>query len=304
MVRTKPTRLKDSDASVGRSSEFWCRLQPVRFSIILQPAINFFWRFHSISHTASLLDRLFALILEEAAPHLFLTSIHTLVEFYTATERKHVFNTPCERTSLHRRPTGRKSIRTHPQIRLSAIQLQTNRHEPTRLAQKPARGHGIPSQTHRGQKPVQSHIMAPCRTALHPLYVPPPKTPTQHSYPRTTNTHPTGQLIWTAHSLGHAPSLTTSTRATEAEQKIAAASAPVKKSMDDLGVWQKPRKGHAPLAVLFDHTTKADERFVFAEGAISGHMGACWGGLVELNKRIERARGRHVGLRLLAGKAT
>ena len=193
MVRTKPTRLKDSDASVGRSSEFWCRLQPVRFSIILQPAINFFWRFHSISHTASLLDRLFALILEEAAPHLFLTSIHTLVEFYTATERKHVFNTPYERTSLHRRPTGRKSIRTHPQIRLSAIQLQTNRHEPTRLAQKPARGHGIPSQTHRGQKPVQSHIMAPCRTALHPLYVPPPNpppntlTPAQPTRPQQAN---------------------------------------------------------------------------------------------------------------------
>lgn len=93
-------------------------------------------------------------------------------------------------------------------------------------------------------------------------------------------------------------------RTNEAEQKIKSASPSIKKFMDDLGVWQKPRKGHAPLAVLFNQTSQSDKVFIFAEKAVKGHSSACYDGLMELNKRIDRARKRHVGLRLLAGKAT
>lgn len=70
-----------------------------------------------------------------------------------------------------------------------------------------------------------------------------------------------------------------------------------------IGVWQKPKRGHAPLAVLFDQTSRSDKVFTFTEKAVNGHMGACSNGLMELTKRIDRARKRHVGLRLLAGKA-
>lgn len=111
------------------------------------------------------------------------------------------------------------------------------------------------------------------------------------------------QLIWTTHELGKPPSLDTVSRTYEAEQKIKSASPSIKKFMDDLGVWQKPKKGHAPLAVLFDQTSRSDKVFTFTEKAVNGHMGACSNGLMELTKRIDRARKRHVGLRLLAGKA-
>ncbi|KAF6230302.1 hypothetical protein HO133_004642 [Letharia lupina] len=114
---------------------------------------------------------------------------------------------------------------------------------------------------------------------------------------------PTGQLIWTTHELGKPPSLDTVSRTYEAEQKIKSASPSIKKFMDDLGVWQKPKKGHAPLAVLFDQTSRSDKVFTFTEKAVNGHMGACSNGLMGLTTRIDRARKRHVGLRLLAGKA-
>lgn len=68
------------------------------------------------------------------------------------------------------------------------------------------------------------------------------------------------------------------------------------------GVWQKPRKGHAPLGVLFDQTSRSDKRFTSAENAVKGHLSACCKGLIELTMTINRARKRHVGLRLLAGK--
>ena len=114
-----------------------------------------------------------------------------------------------------------------------------------------------------------------------------------------------GQLIWTAHELGQSPSLATITRTTDAVQKISAACPSVKKFQDSLGVWQKPRKGqHAPLAVLFDPAvSRRDERFVAAESAVNGHVGVCCGGLTEAGKKVERAWRRHLGLRLLAGKA-
>ena len=74
--------------------------------------------------------------------------------------------------------------------------------------------------------------------------------------------------------------------------------------MDDLGVWQKPRKGHTPLAVLFNETSRSDKVFNFTEKAVKGHISACCDGLMELTIKIDRAWKRHVGLRLLAGKAT
>ncbi len=69
-------------------------------------------------------------------------------------------------------------------------------------------------------------------------------------------------------------------------------------------MWQKPRKGYTPLAVLFDKTSSGDKRFIFMEKAIKGHMSACYSTLMDLTKKIDRARNRHVGLRLLAGKAS
>ena len=72
--------------------------------------------------------------------------------------------------------------------------------------------------------------------------------------------------------------------------------------MDDLGVWQKPRKGHAPLAILFNQTSRSDKGFGFAERAVRGHIGVAYEGLVELSAKIGRARKWHVGFRVLAGK--
>lgn len=108
---------------------------------------------------------------------------------------------------------------------------------------------------------------------------------------------------WTTHEQGNAPSVETSSRTHEAEQKIKSASPSIKKFMDDIGVWQKPKKGHAPLAVLFDQTSRGDKAFRFTENAVKGHISACYDGLTELTMRIGRARKRHVGLRVLAGKA-
>lgn len=73
--------------------------------------------------------------------------------------------------------------------------------------------------------------------------------------------------------------------------------------MDDVGVWQKPKKGHAPLAVLFNQTSRSDKAFKLTENAVRGHISACYEGLTELTMGINRARKRHVGLRVLAGKA-
>ena len=69
------------------------------------------------------------------------------------------------------------------------------------------------------------------------------------------------------------------------------------------GVWQKPKKDHAPLAVLFDRTSRSDKSFLFAEQAVTGHVNACYESLIALTMKIDRARKRHVGLKLLAGKA-
>ncbi|KAL9134126.1 MAG: hypothetical protein Q9175_004697 [Cornicularia normoerica] len=112
------------------------------------------------------------------------------------------------------------------------------------------------------------------------------------------------QLIWTTHELGKPPSLATVSRTNEAEHKIISASPSIKKFMDELGVWQKPRKGHAPLAVLFDQSSRSDKVFTSTEKAVDRHINACYSGLEELTTKINRARNRHVGLRLLAGKAT
>ncbi|KAL9075920.1 MAG: hypothetical protein Q9161_001314 [Pseudevernia consocians] len=112
------------------------------------------------------------------------------------------------------------------------------------------------------------------------------------------------QLIWTTHEQGKPPSLATISRTNEAEQKIKSASPSIKEFMDNIGVWQKPRKGHAPLAVLFNETSRSDKVFSFTEKAVKGHISACYNGLMELTIRIDSARKRHVGLRLLAGKAT
>ena len=72
--------------------------------------------------------------------------------------------------------------------------------------------------------------------------------------------------------------------------------------MDDLGVWQKPRKGHAPLAILFNQTSRSDKGLGFTERAMRGYISVAYEGLVELTTKIGRARKRHVGLGVLAGK--
>ena len=72
--------------------------------------------------------------------------------------------------------------------------------------------------------------------------------------------------------------------------------------MDDLGVWQKPRKGYAPLGILFNQTSRSDKGFDITERAMRGYIDVAYNGLVELTTRIGRARKRHVGIRVLAGK--
>ncbi|CAD6570263.1 MAG: hypothetical protein ASARMPREDX12_004995 [Alectoria sarmentosa] len=111
------------------------------------------------------------------------------------------------------------------------------------------------------------------------------------------------QLLWTIYELGKPPSIATISRTNEAEQKIKSASPSIKKFMDGVGVWRKPTKGHTPLAVLFDQTSRRDKAFNSTERAVKGHISACYDGLMELNVKIDRAGKRHVGLNLLAGKA-
>ena len=122
------------------------------------------------------------------------------------------------------------------------------------------------------------------------------------SHRLTDHSSNTGQLLWTAYEQGAPPSLETLERTHEAEQKIKSASPSTKKYLDDLGVWQKPRRGHAPLAVLFNKTPRSDKAFTSAEKAVRGHMSACYDALMEMGPKIARARKRHVGLRVLAGK--
>lgn len=157
-----------------------------------------------------------------------------------------------------------------------------------------------------GDKGLYRAILSPLSEMLCVLCRPPSFPPKRHfifAQPLRSEIK-TGQLTWTAHEKGKAASVETISRTAQAEQKIQSASPAIKKAMDDLDVWRKPKKDHAPLALLFDQTSRSDKRFIFAENAVNEHVGACYSALMELTKKIERARSRHVGLRLLAGKAT
>lgn len=149
-----------------------------------------------------------------------------------------------------------------------------------------------------GDKTLYSAIRLPLSELLCIQCMSPPNL----SHRLTDHSCDTGQLLWTAHQQGAPPSFETLERTYEAEQKIKSASPSIKKHMDDLGVWQRPRKGHAPLAVLFNKTSRSDKAFTFVEKAVRDHISVCYEELVELRSKIAKVRKRHVGLRVLAGK--